>query len=445
MTESEMQKLVVINKVIDGTLTASEAAQVLDLSVRQIFRLKKGVKEQGASFVIHKNRGRKPANALSDELVNHILTLRKEKYFDTNFSHFRDLLEDDKGIILSNSSVYRILDNAGIQSPRKHRRPRKIHARRERMPQAGMLVQIDCTSFEWIPSVGNMALHGAIDDATGQVLALYFTENECMNGYFELMRTIIGQYGIPISLYADKHTIFASPNKGKISIEEQLEGKVVNETQFQMAMSTLGISIINARSPQAKGRVERLWNTLQDRLRAELRIYGIDSMEKANEFLPKFLERYNKRFAIEPQDPEPAFRELPPDIDLDNILCVKLSRKVDNGGVFSLHSQYYQVVCDDGKTVAPIVPRAKITVLTSPRIGIRVQYGNNIYAVKKLDEPPKKAQKANKASSSSTAKPYKPSPTHPWKQGWQKAPSYWYEESDREILEALYNSSRAWH
>jgi hypothetical protein len=160
--------------------------------------------------------------------------------------------------------------------------------------------------------------------------------------------------------------------------------------------------------------------------------------------LPKFLERYNKRFAVEPQDPEPAFRELPPDIDLDNMLCVKLSRKVDNDGVFSLHSQYYQVVCDDGKTAAPIAPRAKITVLTSPRIGIRVQYGNNIYAVRKLDEPSKKAQKANKASSSSTAKPYKPSPTHPWKQGWQKAPSYWYEESDREILEDQYNSSHAW-
>ena len=234
MTEREMQKLVVINKVIDGTLTNNEAAQMLGLSVRQIFRLKKGVKEQGPSFGIHKNKGRKPANALSDELVTRVLALRKEKYFDTNFSFFRDLLEKHEDIVIANSTVRRILVNAGIKSPRKHKRSRKVHARRERMPQAGMLVQIDCTSFEWIPSLGNIALHGAIDDATGEILALYFTENECMDGYFEVMRSVIDNYGLPLCLYSDRHTIFVSPNRDKLSfrdklsLEDQLQGKVVS-------------------------------------------------------------------------------------------------------------------------------------------------------------------------------------------------------------------------
>ena len=125
---------------------------------------------------------------------------------------------------------------------------------------------------------------------------------------------------------------------------------------------------------------------------------------------------------------------------MDNILCVKLSRRLDNGGVFSLHGQYYQVVCDDGKAAASIAPRTKMTVLTSSRIGIRVQHGNNVYTVQKLGEPPKKAQKVKADSPGTANKPYKPAPTHPWKQGWSK-PSYGhYRESDREVLEALYNS-----
>ncbi|SHF39063.1 Transposase [Caldanaerobius fijiensis DSM 17918] len=245
MTKREVQKLIVINKTIDGILTIREAAQALNLSERQIFRLKKGVKEQGESFVIHKNRGRKPANAIPEDVVRRVIDLKQNKYQDANFSHFRDLLEEREGIILSYSSVYRLLTSAGIQSPRNHRKPPKVHARRKRKPQAGLLVQIDCSPFEWIPSMGQLALHGAIDDATGQVLALYLTDNECMEGYFELMRRIIQNYGIPLSLYTDRHTIFVSPNKDKLSIEEQLEGKTVNQTQFERAMSELGITIIN--------------------------------------------------------------------------------------------------------------------------------------------------------------------------------------------------------
>lgn len=443
MTQREMQKLIVINKAIDGTLAVKEAAQVLDLSQRQIFRLKKGVKEQGESFVIHKNKGRKPANAIPKDVADNVVYLKQNKYPDANFSHFRDLLEEREDIKLSQSSVYRILTSAGIQSPKKHRKAPKAHTRRKRKPQAGLLVQIDCSIHEWIPSMGKLALHGAIDDATGQVLGAYLTYTECIEGYFEVIRQIINQYGVPLSLYSDRHTIFVSPNKDKLSIEEQLEGKMVNQTQFQRAMEELGITIINARSPQAKGRIERLWETFQDRLIVELRLEGVDSIEKANEFILDFVKRFNDKFAVEPEDPTSAFRELPSGLDLDNVLCIKMSRTVDNGSVFSLDGQYYQLVDEKGKIV-PVTPRAKIMVLTSSRIGIRVQYGNNIYAVQRLDEPPKKAQKAKQAGSSNKPTPHKPAADHPWKQVWKKTPSYWYEESDREILEALYNSSRAW-
>ncbi|WP_052210461.1 hypothetical protein [Thermoanaerobacter sp. YS13] len=167
---------------------------------------------------------------------------------------------------------------------------------------------------------------------------------------------------------------------------------MVNQTQFERAMSELGIAMIYASSPQAKGRVEKLWDTLQDRLKVELRLASIDSIEKANEFLKEFLIRFNARFAVESEDPIPAFRELPSNVDLDNILCIKETRIVDNGGVFSFKGNYYQPIDEKGKII-PVPPRSKIIVLTSSRIGIRVQYGNQVFAVQKLDERPKKLQK----------------------------------------------------
>jgi len=184
---------------------------------------------------------------------------------------------------VSYSTVHRILTDAGIKSPKKHRK-RKIHHRRKRKPQKGMLVQIDASPHEWIIGGSSFDLHGAIDDATGEILALYFTPNECMEGYFEIVRQIISKHGIPISLYSDCHTIFVSPNKGKLSVEDQLAGKTVNLTQFGRAMDELGINIINAGSPQAKGRIERLWGTLQSRLPVEFKIHGITTMEAANAF-----------------------------------------------------------------------------------------------------------------------------------------------------------------
>jgi hypothetical protein len=142
-----------------------------------------------------------------------------------------------------------------------------------------MLVQIDASPHEWIIGGELFTLHGAIDDATGEILALFFTPNECMEGYFEIIRQIVKNYGIPMSLYCDRHTIFVSPNDGKLSIEDQLKGKTVNLTQFGRAMEELGITIIKANSPQAKGRIEKLWDTLQSRLPVEFKIRGIDTME----------------------------------------------------------------------------------------------------------------------------------------------------------------------
>lgn len=227
MTQKEISRLRVINQTIDKVITIAEAAELIDLSERQVSRLKKGVMEEGPSFIIHKNRGRKPKHATTEKTENRIIELKQTKYKEANFNHFQELLEEHEGIKVSYPTVYRILTKAGIKSPKKNRK-RKSHHRRKRKPQKGMLVQIDASPHEWVIGKTSFDLHGAIDDATGEILALYFTPNECMEGYFEIVRQMVLNHGIPASLYSDRHTIFISPNEAKLTLEDQLKRKTAN-------------------------------------------------------------------------------------------------------------------------------------------------------------------------------------------------------------------------
>jgi transposase len=445
MTQKEITKVRVINQTIDKVITIREAAELLNLSERQVMRLKKGVIQQGAAFIIHKNRGRKPKHAVPDKTRDSIIELKQTKYEEANFNHFQELLEKYEEIQVSYSTVHRVLIEAGIKSPKSHRK-RKAHHRRKRKPQKGMLVQIDASPHEWIIGEECFDLHGAIDDATGEILALYFTPNECMEGYFEIVRQVVTNHGIPTSLYCDRHTIFVSPNDGKLSIEEQLDGKVVNLTQFGRSMEELGINIIKANSPQAKGRIERLWGTLQSRLPVEFKIHGITTMEAANAFLVHFIDSYNKKFGVEPEDPIAAFRDLDQGINLDYILCVKEERTIIEGAAFSYQGQYYQLTNNGKKAVA--MPKAKLAVLTSSRIGVKAVYAGVVYDTKALAERPKKAvASSSKTQSRQQGNKVRPSKDHPWRQVPNKKPTLSYAETDTEIIEMLndlFSSTRAW-
>lgn len=449
MTQKEITRLRVINQTIDGVLTIREAAELLGLSERQVLRLKKGVVEEGPAFIIHKNRGRKPKHAISDGTRDLIIKLKQTKYKEANFNHFQELIEEHENIQVSYPTVYRILTEAGIKSPKKHRK-RKVYHRRKRKPQKGMLVQIDASPHEWIIGGSSFDLHGAIDDATGEILALYFTPNECMEGYFEIVRQIVTNHGIPTSIYCDRHTIFVSPNDGKLSIEDQLKGKQVNLTQFGRAMDELGINIIKAGSPQAKGRIERLWGTLQSRLPVEFKIHGITTMEAANAFLAEFIVKFNKKFGVKASDPESAFRELEPGVNIDFILCQKEERQIIANSGFSFNGKYYQLYKNGKK--AKSIPKAKITVLTSSKIGIKASYAGVVYDTNLLDERPKVAVKSVPNSESKKAK-HVPAKDHPWRNSGNEKPIPLYEsfllrdETDHEIqelLNSLFNSTRAW-
>ena len=220
MTQDERNNLYVARCLIDGKMTVSEAAELLSLSERQVKRIKKGVKEQGEAFVIHKNKGRKPSHSLTAEIQSLVVNHKhSDKYSRANFSHFQELLKEHESLSLSKPSVYRILTSHGFTSPKKHTKG-KIHKRRKRKPQRGMLVQIDASPHAWFFTDLGCSLHGAIDDATGAILALFFTPNECLDGYFNIMKSMILNHGVPLAVYADRHTIFRSPKTDKLSLEE---------------------------------------------------------------------------------------------------------------------------------------------------------------------------------------------------------------------------------
>jgi len=400
LTTKQLNKLDIINRANDNLLTVADAAQALGLSNRQIQRLKKEVRLHGPAALIHKNSLRKPSHAITDNLASRILSIRAEDpYSSSNFMHFRDLLSEYKNIEVSYSALYNLLRKNSILSPKKRRRY-KPHRRRKRRPQAGLLLQVDATPFDWFRNGKMYSLHGGIDDATGQITGLFLCKNECMLGYFEMLRRTIENFGIPVSLYADRHTIFRSPKADKLSLEEQMKGVKANDTQLGRSLRELNVELIAARSPQAKGRVERLWETLQSRLPVELALAGIQDIDATNEFLQHYIYKYNSQFAVEPELSEKAFRNLSTFTNLDYILCLKETRIIDRGHVFSYGGKNFQMLASNYADQLP--PRCKIQVLISPSVGVKVQWKGIIFdTIRFLSQREKQKPICNKPAPSS--------------------------------------------
>jgi transposase len=392
LTRSQHDRLDTINKANAGFITVKEASEYLGISERQVQRLKKEVREEGPAALIHKNTNRKPSHSLSDETKAKILGIRKKAgYREANFNHFQELLDVHHQISISYSALHQLLTADGQKSPKKRRRFKK-HRRRKRREQMGDLVQIDSSPYDWLGIEIMLSLHGTIDDATGQVTGLYLCRNECMLGYYEVMRRMINVFGVPDSIYADRHTIFRSPNADKAKAEDAPPGMKANETQFGRAMTELGINIIAARSPQAKGRIERLWETLQSRLPVEFEINGIKDIDAANAFLSSYIFAFNSEFAVEPEDSESAFLPLGDGQILDHILCIKETRLLDSGQEFSYSGTRFQIEKSDYSNWLP--PKAEITVMTSPYIGIKAAYKNLVLNTKPTGKKKSPAKKA---------------------------------------------------
>lgn len=314
-------------QVICNRLTVDEFATLNKKSYRQARRIIKKVRDSGIKGVKHGNGGNIPFNKTSTELEMDIHALLKGKYYDFNLTHFREMLQYHEKISVGKNIIHRIARNHGLVKRPKRRKKSKAHTPRPRMPQEGMLIQFDGSKHVWFGGFES-DLIGGIDDATGKVVAAEFFIGETSLHCMKVMRDIVESVGIPHSFYLDKAGAFGKDDRDQTS------------TQIGRALMELSCDIILANSPQAKGKIERLWETFQDRLIAELRFYDIKTIPKANDFLKNdFLPRFNKAFSYPARDSKKAYTTN--DKYLDNIFCIKENRKISQANTFSWQGQVY--------------------------------------------------------------------------------------------------------
>lgn len=324
MTATDQERARVLARLDRGELTIEGAALRLGLSARQIARLRARYVASGPGGLIHGNRGRPSSRRTPATLRDRVVNLATTVYAGVNDCHLAELLAEREGIDLGRVTVRRILRDAGVASPRR-RRPPGHRSRRERLPAEGCLLQLDGSRHDWLEGRGPwLTLVGAIDDATGRVPAATFRDQEDAAGYLEILRTIALGVGLPLAIYRDRHGAFeptVARRRGTLHEERGL-------SQVGRVLAELGIASIAASSPQAKGRIERLWGTWQDRLVAELRLAGVDDRDGANAFLAEYLPRHDARFAVPALDPSPAWRPWPDEVDPDRVFVLKYRRKV---------------------------------------------------------------------------------------------------------------------
>ena len=373
---NEQKKYEVIKGLADHPNPNKQRASLeLGCTVRHINRLLAGYKAEGKSFFVHGNRRRKPVNTIPDETKTTVVTLYTTKYYDANFTHFTELLERNENISLSRSSVANILEEQYILSPKvtkaKKKRVKKeleakkeaartkkevyevqanlvaiedAHSRRPRAAYFGELQQMDATPHEWVP--GQIwHLHLAIDDATGNITGGWFDTQETLNGYYHVFHQILSVYGIPYKFLTDKRTVFTYKKKNSPSIDED------TYTQFAYACKQLGVALESSSIPQAKGRVERLNETLQSRLPVELRLAGITTIDAANEFLNSYIKEFNAKFGLPVDSISSVFEEQPSEEKINLILAVLSERTVDTGHCLRHNNRFYKMLDANGKQV----------------------------------------------------------------------------------------------
>ncbi len=348
LSRKEEARLQVLNQVLASKLSVVEAARLLRVTERHAWRLLAAYRKEGAAALAHGNRGRKPAHTIAEAVKAQVRQLAQEEYRGVNHCHLTELLAERQGIVVSRSTVRRILQAVGVRSPRP-RRPAKHRSRRERYPQEGMLLQVDGSRHDWLAGRGPyITLVAAIDDATGKVPAALFREQEDAQGYLLLLGQVIRKQGLPLALYSDRHSIFQRSANDQPSLPEQLAG-TIPATQLGRALKELGVQLILAHSPQAKGRIERLWGTFQDRLVTELRLAGASTIAEANRLLGAFVPRFNARFAVPPAEPGSAYRRPPKGVDLAGVLCFKYQRTVAADNTIRFGQQRLQLMASRGR------------------------------------------------------------------------------------------------
>jgi transposase len=399
-TQEELRRLHVIQKVLEGGVRQVEAAEILSLSSRHIRRVVKRIRQEGQRGIVHRSRGRPSNRKLADQLKDKVLKLYRTTYKGFGPTLASEKLLEREGVRISDETLRGWLIEAGDwQRVRKSRRHRQW---RERKGHPGEMVQMDGSHHAWFEDRGEpCVLMGYIDDARGDAFGRFYDYEGTMPA-MDSFKRYIRKRGLPLKVYLDGHSTYKST--AKPTIQEQLEG-VEPLSEFERALKELGVEVSHAHSPQAKGRIERLFRTFQDRVIKEMRLRGIKTIEEGNKFLEEYLPLYNRRFSVRPREKEDVHRPLPKGIDLNAILCIKTERTLRNDFTVAHKHKLYQI---EEATKA-----SKVIVQDRMDGSMKITYQGQALRFREIKERPMKENKQLVAKK--RRKTYIPPIDHPWR------------------------------
>ena len=429
----------VIKELADHGGNKHRAALTLGCTKRTVDRHIAGYKAEGKAYFVHGNRGRKPTHTLAESVKADIVDLYLNKYGDANFAHYNELLDRTENITVSESTVRNVLSAAEVLSPKANRATRReyvrrmkevlaqakgkkeivriqmkiveaedAHPRRPRCANFGEMIQMDASLHLWFGDKKS-TLHLAIDDATGIVVGAWFEEQETLRGYYNVFKQILTVYGIPYMFYTDRRTVFEYRKIGSNNIEND------SFTQFSYACNQLGVAIETTSIPQAKGRIERLIQTMQSRLPVELRLEGVTTIEQANDLLPDFIARYNARFALPSNSIASVFEKQISKKKIDMTLAIISERTVDNGHSIRYDNKHYRTVNRQGR-VDYLHPQTKGLVIRTFSGKLYYSVENLVFAMEEIPEHERTSKNLDfKPPKDKARKKYIPPANHPWR------------------------------
>lgn len=438
---NEKMKYKVIKNLVDNNGNKKRAAIELQCSIRTINRLIQKYKNEGKSGFVHGNRNRKSSTTFSEDMKSMIINLYKDSYPDANYKHFCEILLEDHGISVSSTTVNNWLRNELVLSPKARRKTKKAlrkkiknslkdspskkeskhliesldtidaslaHPRKERCKYIGEILQMDASEYFWIPDT-KWHLHIAVDDASGAIHGAYFDYQETLNGYYHVLYQILLDYGIPFSFLTDRRTVFEYKRKNTLMDEDD------TFTQFAYACSQLGIEINTTSVAQAKGRVERMNQTLQSRLPIELRRAHITTIEQANEFLKSYLKKFNAQFALQINSTKSVYEEQPSEEKINQILAVISERVIDSGHCAKYKKNYY-IPTDSSGIRSYFTPKTKCLMIEAFDGTLFMSVGEKVFLAQKIEEHQKLSKYFDDTPvKKKERKKYIPPMSHPWK------------------------------
>lgn len=439
LTMTEQYRYEIIKKLVDTNGNKLAASLKIGCTERHVNRLIQGYKKHGKTFFQHGNRGRQPANAVSDEQKQEILTLYDNKYYGANFAHFAEKLKEVENISVSDTFLRELFLSEGIVSPMATRKTKKelkrklelkkqeakskkeknqiqeqivnledSHPRRSRCAYFGEMIQMDASVFVWFGDV-KLYLHLAVDDCTGSIVGAYFAQQETLQGYYNVLHQILTNHGIPYSFYTDRRTVFEYKRKAAPSLEKD------TYTQFSYACKQLGIEIKTTSVPEAKGRVERMFRTLKSRLPIELRLAGVTTPEQANEFLHSYVKEFNAKFALPINHNKSVFEKQPDEDKINLTLAVITPRKIDRGHSIRFNNRYYLPVKENGYPLYYYKGTSGLVIKAFDG-NLYVVINDNVHAMEEIPEHEIISRNFDQPEAKRKPKRcYIPPMSHPWK------------------------------